>query len=280
MFQKLSNSWALVKASAQVLNADKELLIFPAISSIALLLVSATFFLPLALVGGAFELASEGGGILAYLGLFVFYVVQYTVIFFFNSALVGAAMIRLEGGDPTVSDGLRIAWKHLGSIVGYALIAATVGMFLKAAKERSGGIGKLVISLVGMAWNLATFLVVPVLVTRSVGPIEAIKQSAGILKKTWGEQVVGNAGIGFVFIFLFFGTGLFFIPTIIIAGSTGSPVIIGAVIASFVLICMGLALVNATLSGIYQAALYRFATVGDAGQFDRNLLNDAFQPKG
>ena len=31
-------------------------------------------------------------------------------------------MIRLEGGDPTVGDGLRIASSKLGSILGYALM--------------------------------------------------------------------------------------------------------------------------------------------------------------
>ena len=43
MFRRLSNSWELTKASAQVLSADKELLVFPLISALGLLLVSAGF---------------------------------------------------------------------------------------------------------------------------------------------------------------------------------------------------------------------------------------------
>ncbi len=101
-----------------------------------------------------------------------------TVIFFCNTALVGAALIRLRGGDPTVADGFRIAASRVGPILGYAFIAATVGMVLRAISERSGFLGRLVVSLVGFAWNLATFLAVPVLVVEDVGPIEAVQRSA------------------------------------------------------------------------------------------------------
>ena len=59
MFDKISRSWTLVKASAAVLRSDKELLLFPVISSIAALLVAATFLVPV--VGlGLFEGRSIG----------------------------------------------------------------------------------------------------------------------------------------------------------------------------------------------------------------------------
>ena len=122
MFAKLQNSWTLVKASVAVLRADKELIIFPIVSSLGLFLVSVAFFAPM-LVAGFFDSMFEGD--LQIFGLvigFAFYVVQYSVIIFANSALIGAATIRLEGGDPTVADGFRIATKHLGSILGYALL--------------------------------------------------------------------------------------------------------------------------------------------------------------
>ncbi len=276
MWTKLSNSWQLVKASARVLQADKELILFPLISGLALIAVTASFFVPLFVVGEGFE---DGTGILHYVVFFVFYVVQYFVIFFFNSALVGAAMIRLEGGDPTVGDGLRIAWSHLGSIFGYAVIAATVGMILRSASEKAGSLGKFVIGLIGMAWNLATFLVVPILVTRKVGPIDALKESASILKKTWGEQIAGNAAIGLTFGVLFFALTLIAIPVFILAIPTGQPVLIAAAVGFFALAYILLALLNASLSGIYSAALYRFATTGDSGQFDSQLLRNAFVPK-
>ena len=278
MLQKLSNSWGLIKASGRVLQADKELIVFPLISSIALFLVTATFFLPLIFSGTGFEV-SESTGSLGYVLLFLYYMVQYTVMFFFNSALVGAAMIRLDGGDPTVADGLRIAFSRLGSILGYAAIAATVGLLLRTASERSGSLGRFVIGLVGMAWNLATFLVVPVLVTHNVSPLQAIKESARILKRTWGEQVVGNVGIGAVFFLAYMALAVVSIPAIILAFSSGQGAVIAAVLAVVALAFILLALVNASLSGIYSAALYRFATTGEAGRFDDDVLRNAFVAK-
>ena len=126
---KISNSWKMMKASATVLRLDPELLIFPLLSGIATILVTATFVVPFAVIGegfGALEQMGEDPGYLGYVVGFLYYLVLYTVIFFFNTALVGAAMIRLEGGDPTVADGLNIAFGKIGVLLEYAAIAATV----------------------------------------------------------------------------------------------------------------------------------------------------------
>ncbi len=276
MFEKLSNSWQLVKASARVLRADKELMVFPLVSGVALILVSVVFFLPLTLIGGT-SVSEEGMSVLAYIGLFLFYVVQYSVIFFFNSALVGAAMIRLDGGDPTVKDGLRIATQRLPAILGYAVIAATVGMILRTARDRGGFLAKLVISLVGLGWNLATYLVVPVLVTQDVSPIDAIRESARVLKRTWGEQVVGNMGLGGFFVLMWVGLGVLFVPTMILVAMSGQGAVIVGVLVLFAALALVTALIQASLGGIYSAALYRFATQGDVAMFDSAQLQGAFR---
>ena len=278
MFQTLANSWQLIKASGSVLRADKELIVFPLISGLALIVVTASFFLPLVFLGDGLSV-SEDTGPVGYILLFCFYMVQYTVMFFFNSALVGAAMIRLDGGNPTVGDGLRIAFSRLGSILGYAAIAATVGLVLRAMRERSGALGRFIIGLFGMAWSLATFLVVPVLVTHDVSPLDAIKESARVLKKTWGEQIAGNVGIGFAFMLAYLALAVVAVPAIILAAGTGQGAVIAVVVACVVLGFILLALVNATLSGIYSAALYRFATTGDSGAFDGQVLRRAFVAK-
>src|SRR5690606_27675167 len=162
------------KASAAVLRSDRELMVFPVLSGLATLLVLASFALPTL----ALRLFSSGlsvGGVL--LG-FAFYFCTYSVMIFFNCALVGAAMIRLDGGDPTLADGFAAARSRLGAIFGYAAIAATVGVLLQSMKAKDNNfIVRLVGSGLGLAWTLATFLAVPVLVSRDVGPIDALKQS-------------------------------------------------------------------------------------------------------
>ncbi|HEV2606572.1 MAG TPA: DUF6159 family protein [Xanthomonadaceae bacterium] len=282
MAGKFARSWALVQASAAVLKSDKELLVFPLVSSVATLLVAATFMVPI-FATGMYKSMGHGQPVepVLYVWSFLFYFVQYIVIFFFNTALVGAAMIRLDGGDPTVADGLRIARSKMLPIIGYAAIAATVGMILRAMEERAGFIGRIVVGMIGVAWTLATFMVVPILVERDVGPIDAVKESALLLKNTWGENLIGNGGIGVVFGLITFavilvGGGL----TGVSAANNMLPVAItlGAVT---VLAVLGLSLVQSALAGIYSAALYRYATDGQApAGFDGAVLQEAFRLKG
>ena len=280
MFERFSRSWGLIKASAGVLSKDKELLVFPLLSGVCTLIVAAAFVLP-AFGMGALDGLREGGmSATAYLFAFLFYLVQYFVIFFFNSALVGAAMIRLEGGDPTLADGLRIASSKVVPILGYAAIAATVGMILRAIQERAGFLGKLVAGFLGVAWTLASFLVVPILVTRNVGPIDAVKESAVLLKKTWGENLIGQGGVGLVFGFIFFALIIVGGGAIIAAATTGNGVLIGLVVAVVIVAMLLAGLVQAALSGIYSAALYRYAVgAGDSEGFDAQLLGHAFRTK-
>lgn len=261
MFDKVSRSWHLVKASAGVLRDDKELLLFPVVSSVATLLVAATFLLPI-LGLGLFD--GRGVGVVEMAVMFAFYLCQYTVIFFFNTALVGAAMIRLGGGDPSLGDGLRIARGKLGAIVGYAALAATVGLVLKFIGERGGALQRIAANLLGMAWTFATFLVVPVLVSRDIGPVDAVRESVALLKRTWGENVVGNVGINLAFGLVTTLVVVLAIGATVAAAFAGGPklaipvAVLGGIAVAFV------AVVQAALSGIYAAAVYRYAVDGQA----------------
>jgi len=281
MFQKLANSWELVKASARVLQQDKELLVFPAISTIGVVLVTIGFFFPL-LIGNLFDsLFSEEMRVVSFLVMLAYYVVQYAVIFFANTALVGAAMIRLEGGDPTVRDGLQIAARNFTSILGYALIAGTVGVILRMVSERSEGLGRLVISLIGTAWNIATYLVAPVLAVEGIGPVDAIKRSTSLLKQTWGEQLAGNFGMGMITFLVIFGIillggGAVFGVVSLDLGVIPIVLVVGLVVLLIVIV----GLVSSTLNSIYTAAVYQYATTGQSGQFfDSNLVENAFRQK-
>lgn len=283
MFETFSRSWELVKASWRVLLSDKELVVFPIVSALGMLVVSLLFLVPL-VSAGVFDYAtgsSDGIGIAGIIVTFLFYVVAYTVVFFCNTALVTAALIRLDGGDPTLKDGFRGASERAGTILGYAVIAATVGTILNVISSRVGFIGQIVISLVGFVWNVATFLVVPVLIVEQVGPIEAVKRSAQLLKSTWGEQLVGNFSIGTVFGLLAFGAMVLIgFPLIALGASADSPVTILLAVVVVIVLVTVISVISSTLQGIYTAALYRYATQGTAGGFfDDATMQNAFRHK-
>jgi len=275
MFAKFSRSWELVKASAAVLRSDKELLVFPVISGIAALIVLATFIIPIV----SLKLFDAVTGPLGYVIGFLFYLCQYFVIFFFNSALVGAAMIRLNGGNPTVADGLRIARERMLPVLGYAAIAATVGLLLQFLKNKDNFVIRMLGSLLGTAWTVASFLVVPVLVANKIGPIDAVKKSIELLKTTWGENAVGQLGIGFVFGFIMAGVIIIGVALSFL-GFTVSPYLGGSLVALTIVSALTVGIIQSALSGVYAAALYRFANDCVVPQgFEGMGLQTAFQAK-
>ncbi|MDG1462943.1 MAG: DUF6159 family protein [Gammaproteobacteria bacterium] len=281
MFDRLGRSWELVKFSADILRKDKELLVFPLLSSIAGLLVMASFF-PLLLIPGSIAIAEQGQQLTNQIdmaALFLLYLIEYFVIFFFNAALVAAALERINGGDPTVASGFQAVLPKIGIIFFYSIIAATVGVVLRSIGERGGIFGRIISGLTGVFWTLASFLAVPVLVSRNVGPVDALRESFALMKRTWGENVIANAGLGVVFFLVYLVVLLSMFGLISIAASYGTETMITLVII-FGLLLMILGLMQAALQGIFSAALYHYAVDGedDAG-IPAEVLGGAFSPK-
>ncbi|HUU84272.1 MAG TPA: DUF6159 family protein [Phycisphaerae bacterium] len=279
MFDRITNGWQLARQSFGVLMLDKELLVFPLLSGIACLLVLASFALPLA--GSDYVQAVQDDGTaptdpLAYVILFAFYFCNYFVIVFFNAALIACAIIRFNGGDPTVADGLRAAVARLPQIVAWALVSATVGVILKAIESRSQRAGRIAAGLLGAVWGIATYFVVPVLVVEKVGPFDALKRSFAVLRKTWGEAIVANFGIG-VIIFLVILACL--VPAVIGFLLGGQTMVIAGIVVSVLLIIL-VSLVSSALNTIVVGALYQYAASDTPPEhFDAQALRGAFAPK-
>lgn len=273
MGEKFKNSWVMIKASAQVLKSDKELVVFPIISFTAVILITISFALPIIFEGNVDKSFSDlNATVLPF--VFVYYFLSYFIIIFFNSALVSSAIIGSKGGNPTLAGGLRIASSNILSILGYALISSTVGIILKWIQENLGIFGKIFSFISNLAWNIVTFLVVPILVIEGIGPIEAVKRSAKLLKKTWGEQLIGNIGIELFFGLLFVGLLVIFLLIAIYTSFTISLVII------FGIVTLLLIIVASTLNTIYSVALYRYAVEGIvSNNFNENILRNSFKRK-
>jgi hypothetical protein len=274
-------SLQLIRASFGVLRADTELLILPLISGVVSLIVIAGFVATLMGNPMFMGLAGEENPQLPawfYGWLFVFYFVQYFVIIFFNTALVGAAIGRLSGGDPTVGSALALAAVRIVPILGYAAISATVGVLLRWIGEKLGFIGRLIEGTLGLAWTVATFLVVPVLAAEGIGPIKAIERSGQLLGETWGENIIGNAGIAVV-------TSLVSMLFILMGAAGVYGIQSGqewgyAALGFSAVILIAIFLISATLSGIYQAAVYYFTLTGKAPpNFDADLIRSSFARK-
>jgi uncharacterized protein DUF6159 len=165
--QRLARTQAIMSAAWWILKEDKQLLLLPIASSVCLIVLTASIAVPVVVesltgLSGAEEFRQFAS--LSYVGMFLFYVAAYAIGIFFNAALAICVLRKLEGKSVSIADGLREAIACLPQILGWALVATTVGLLLKAIERRSGFIEGLIVKAVGLAWSVATFLVVPVLV--------------------------------------------------------------------------------------------------------------------
>lgn len=269
---RIQHTLELAKTSWRVLQADRELLLLPVLSGIASLFVAATFAVPL--IAGGLLTAEDGGRAGGYVVMFLMYVALAVVTIFFNAALVSAANERLNGGDPTLGSALRGAVSHMGSVIVWAIISATVSVVLRAVEER-GGLGRVVSAIAGLAWSLTTYLVIPVIVIEGGSPVDAVKRSAALFKQTWGQQVAGTFGFGI----LGFIAAIPAIALVVLAISIGSAGLIGAAIGIAVLWMITVSIVLSALGVVFQTALYRHAAgvAHPGGPFSPHALQGAFR---
>jgi hypothetical protein len=277
---RFANSWSLAKTSFGIVRQDKELLVLPILSFlasiIAFLLVTGLGF-GAGILPNVVDPATGYPSIGAILLAFVTYLALAFVQVFFAAAVVAGASERLAGGDPTLGSCIRKAWRHVGRLLAWSAVVATVNVILQMVREHGGRLGQMVAGIGNMAWNLVTYFMTPILLFEDKPIAPAVRRSGSLFKQTWGETVIGTGGVGLVF-------GIIGIVVMVLgflaaqmayaaAGLMGALPVILLVVASLVL----LATLQSVLGGVYKAALYRFATTGQAGAgFTQEQLGHAF----
>jgi len=166
------------------------------------------------------------------------------------------------------------------------LLAATIGLILRVieqAADRVKGIGGLVIqiihSVLGLMWSIIIIFVVPSMVYKNLGPIDAIKNSVGVLKKTWGESLIRVFGLGLAeLIFIVLGI-IVFIPLLFISVMMG-PIGIIFIIFIAIIYFVGLILLFGVANSVYNTALYVYAETGKVpGEYNEEQIKNAFKPR-
>ena len=268
----LGKTWSLYRQSFDVLCADVEIVLFPVMSAISAILVAAGFFFPLYRSGVLESLGRRTAEWETYAVLFAWYYLNYFVIIFFNSALVGCANIRLSGGNPNVRDGLRIAFRHLDRIASWALVSATVGVILDSLRNKGKIIGRLLTAGIGLTWTLITYLIIPVIILEDRTTYDSMQRSAELFRERWGEEVAGSFGFGIL-------TFLLLIPGLAIAWLLFS---IDQALAVIVLVwyVIILAAISSAVKGVFTVVLYRYASgMGLPGGFSGRMIDDAIGSK-
>ena len=263
---RLKAGWILFKESWRYLQSDTEIVAIPLIAAILNILffgvlMAAFFYLVLS---GTLSISTEGepATIAEYFFYFCFYVIGAFTLAISQAGVAHTVYTRAHGGDATLLDSLKVAFVHSGSLFLWALITSTVGLILRIIAERSKIIGRIVVSLVGVAWAVVTYFVVPGIVLGKKSAPAAIGHSAQVFKRTWGETVVTNVSLGVVFLLIYLLVIICFIGLGIFLAATQSGTIITVLIVFFVITLICISLVQSALEGIIKTLLYIYATEG------------------
>lgn len=289
MAGRIARSWSITKQSWLVLMQDKHLMIFPLISAVCAIFIVLGGIIPAIAYcmnnpnGQTPEdaLKSISQNPIWWLGVFTLYFLCFTVVTYFNAALVACVTARFEGRDSSALAGLKLATARLPKILAWAFLSATLGVVLQMLKERAGWLARIFLKGVEVMWTIATFFVVPVLVMENLGPIDAVKRSVEVLRKTWGESLVAQFGTSLAITLITLGAML--LSTLIglgisLAVKNPLPVAIGLGVGF--LLALVATLIGTTLKSILVVACYRYASGHEIpASFDADSLRSAFRAK-
>jgi hypothetical protein len=273
IFTKLSNGWTLSMNSLSVLKENRQLIIFPVLSGLSMILLIGSFFVAvLASAGWNIENITDESRIFNYVVGFLFYLVNYFIVAFFNTALIQCTRDYFNGEQPSVKRGLQFSLSRIGAIFSWSVFAATIGFGLRILQENLGFVGKIITGLIGIVWSIATFFVVPIIAYENLGPIDAFKRSTEIMKEKWGESLGSTFSFGLLRLvaFILVCFPLFFLGLII------SPIV------GIVLMALGAFFVMSVLSAaqtIFVSAVYHNINGDPVKQFNEKFAENLFSKK-
>ncbi|MEM7571708.1 MAG: DUF6159 family protein [Bacteroidota bacterium] len=276
-FDRLGRGWTLGIQSLKVIRDHPKLLVFPVLSGLSMIAILLTFggaFLGLTgfdmeVMNSIFERMEQTGDVVFYAITFAFYLVTYFIVFFFNVALVYNVRQIFAGETPSIRAGLNFSTQRIHRILAWSILAATVGMVLQAIEER---VGSLVTSILGFAWSLSTYFVLPVLAADDIGPFEALKRSARTMKNHWGESI----GVGFSLgIFVFIGIALAVVTGLLFGSAFGA---ITGLLMGFIVFVVTI-VVNSAARNVFLTAVYEHTQDHTPQQFAAGTLDEAFYVK-
>ena len=285
MFAAIKRSFYLAKESFRVLSHDPELLLLTAASFVGVVVVALLSVTGAITIGGISE---DSIGLMGITLLLAGYFVGYFIIIYFQVALVSAVQFRMSGGDPNVGYAISQANRRLRPILSWTLIAASVGLILRileaSARGRNGAtrvISLILVYLIGAAWSLLIFFVIPVIAAEGVGGFEAIRRSSRVMKKRWGEAIVGSAGMGlFMNLVTLLVAGPFILIGVLNVKSGDGITLAGIIFLGLGgLIAIVMAIASASLNSTYKAVVFAYAQTGNHSGFDQVTMDNAFQSR-
>jgi hypothetical protein len=267
MYKQNVSASSLIQSAWNVIKSNKAMMIFPLLSFISVILVicsfaqSFTHLINLSKPTNYFEYAK----------LWLIYFINYFIITFFNVGLTCCALRRLQNKSTTFQDGILEACKKVHLILGWSLFCTSVALILRIIEDKSSWVSKFFTNTLEIAFSLASYLMIPVMVAENINPFAALKVSAELFSKTWGNQIKGEIGIGLYFILFALPAIPLFVLGFVQFGYTPSTMTLFMILGvSYLMI---LWIVQSTLDTVYLGALYVYSKTGEAPKGFDSIIN-------
>ncbi|HEY3760425.1 MAG TPA: DUF6159 family protein [Verrucomicrobiae bacterium] len=215
------------------------------------------------------------------------YFTSMFISIFCNVAFYHEIMQALNGNAVSIQRGFAFAKTRWRAVLMWSLFAGLVGYIIRAIEQRAGFLGRIIAGLIGVTWSIACIFIIPTLVrdTQTVNPLVLLRHSAGTLKRTWGELVIGFVGLEVVAFFVIIPFVM--IMVFIMAGASHSMMTpqhhVTLALLMFplmFLVLLPISWLTNLVNSIYRCALFIYATEGVIPEsFDKELLDSAWKVK-
>jgi hypothetical protein len=291
---KIMEAWAMVKLSGRVLRKNPFLLGYLLCSLLALAVLFGGAAAPMAknfggdteqllepyatfavnpaktvVTGPATRTVHKGlkpnWGPLAAAGLLVYFPGSFVMVFF-NVAFLASVKRILNGKEASFRGGLALAWEKRGAVLMWSLFMATVGVIIAVVKNKlDNWQARRLLGLAELGWKLAIFLAVPVLAAEGLGPMATVRRSAELFRKTWGQTLAGDVGIGALQLLVWLAAGVIPGVSLFYLGMRSPSVnyaLVGAGLGWMPVCLIVIGLIGEAMGQVFRMVLYVFAVEG------------------
>ncbi len=299
---KFQRSWLLLKSSLSIIGRNKQLLVFPIVTFVCTAVIALFFLAPpllrptgysyfsgqhwQAISHSLFSSNSAGPGgqvtltpaAMAY-AVFLYFGAMFLATFF-NVAFYHEILAALGGEAVSIGRGLKFAFTKLPAILMWTLFAGVVGLLIKLVEERLALVGRIIAKLLGLAWSIAAVFAIPVIVREEhgVNPIAMLQNSAGCIKRTWGEALIAYVGLAFANSIIVLGSLVALGGAVAISIMASNFWIVAIVGFLWLMVLIAWSYLTSIASQVYKGALYLYAAEGVVAEpYNQEMLDMAWK---
>ncbi len=195
--------------------------------------------------------------------IYILYLLIYYICFHFVSLLINGGLLiyewaKFNGESISISRAIYLSTKRWFLIISWMFVFSFINIFMLFFESPTNWLGKISSRLFGLTWWMSISFVFPVIILEQKNPFSALRTSASLIKKLWGERVSRRLSFGFVY-WIFLLPLILLLYLIFITSSVKVRMILSGVVVIYVVVT---AILHSISYAFFQLSLYGYTKVG------------------